>query len=136
MGVDPAADRLGVIALEQLGRAHGKLDDLDAALNRPHRVEKHLAVLLADEHGELFLVLLDQLAKTIEDPRAAQGRRRPPGRKCRGRRLHGGIHVRGVGKRHGPNHLTRRGIGHHAVTRAVRRSLLSVDPQGHTGNGL
>ena len=85
--VDLAANRFGVLALEQVRRADGELDDFDAALHRAHRVEKHLAVLLADERRDLFLMQLHQLAKARENAGAAQGRRRPPGRE----RGHGGL---------------------------------------------
>ena len=47
-----------MLTLEQMRRARGELDDLDAALDRPHRVEEHLAVLFRDQPGDLFLVLL------------------------------------------------------------------------------
>src|SRR5260221_696569 len=76
--VDATPHRFRMIAFEQLGRACRELDDLDAALNRSHRVEKHLAVFLADERGDLFLMLLDELAKPVQDPRAPKRRRGPP----------------------------------------------------------
>src|SRR5207237_579412 len=85
MRVDAAADLLRIRAFQQLGSADSKFDDLDAALNGSHRIEKHLAVLLADEGGQLLLVLFDKLAKLVEDARAAyRGCVAPSGK--RGRR--------------------------------------------------
>ena len=106
--VDAAADRLGVLALQQVRRADGELDDLDAALHRAHRVEKHLAVLLADERRELLLVLLDAARETGSGSRA---------RRSGGVARHAGnaaaaafdrvVDVGGIRERHGPDHLRR-----------------------------
>ena len=133
--VDLAANRFGVLALEQVRRADGELDDFDAALHRAHRVEKHLAVLLADERRDLFLMQLHQLAKARENAGAAQGRRRPPGRE----RGHGGLHriidIVRVRKGNRPNNLTGRRVGHLTEATAGRSDFLSVNPQRHPHRG-
>ena len=107
-----AADLFGVRALEQLGRADGKFDHLDAALNRSHRVEKHLAVLFADQRGQFLLVLFDELTKLVEDARAPHGRHVAPGGKRRRGRLDRRIDVGGVRKRHGADYLAGRRVRH------------------------
>ena len=92
-------------------------------------------MLFADERREFLLVLLDEIAEPIQDPRTPKRRRGPPRRKCGDRRLHGGVDVRGIGKRHGPDDVSGGGIGDHAVTAAMRRAFLAVDPQRHSCDG-
>ena len=59
------------------------------ALDRSHRVEEHLAVLFADDGRDLLLMLLDELAEAVQDPRAPERRRRAPCGKRRDGRLDG-----------------------------------------------
>ena len=119
MGIDTAAHRFGVVALEQLGSARGELDDFNASLNRPHRIEKDLAVLLADQRGQLFLMQFDELAKPIQNARAPERRRRTPGRKGRDGRLDCRVNVGAIGHRHGADRLAGCRIGDDAVTGTV-----------------
>ena len=58
--VDAAADRVAVLALQQLRDAAGELDDLEPARDLAARIGEHLAVLARDEGGELAGVLLDE----------------------------------------------------------------------------
>ena len=53
--VDAATHLLGVLALEELGNAAGKLDDFHAARDRAVRVIEHFAVLGGEQRGELVM---------------------------------------------------------------------------------
>ena len=133
MRVHAAADRFRVVALEQMRRADRELDDFDAALNRAHRVEKDLAVLLADDPRHVLLALFHQLAEARQDASAWQRRRRAPGRKRRGSRLHCGIDFLGLRERHEAHDLAGGRIGDLAETTRLMRSRmrLPVDPEGN-----
>src|SRR4029077_5824242 len=124
-----------MVALEQLRSARGELDNLETSLYRPHRIEKHLAVLLADQGGELFLMLFDELAEPIQNARAPERRRRPPGGKGRDGRLDRRVNVDGIGKRHRTDRLAGCRIADNTVAGTVRGRVLSVDPQRHARDG-
>ncbi|MNR13556.1 hypothetical protein D3C85_1299660 [compost metagenome] len=74
MAVHPAAHVEGVLPLEQMGNAAGKLHHLQPPGQLPLGVGEHLAVLAADEAGQLVPVLLHQLLEAEHHPRPHQRR--------------------------------------------------------------
>jgi len=88
--VDPGRRLLGEAALEQCGRAGRELDVLDAPGQLAQRVGDRLAVLRADQSGDLLAVGVHQFrgtgtsplrgatARPPASPGTRPGRRRPP----------------------------------------------------------
>ncbi|MNG96359.1 hypothetical protein D3C79_554220 [compost metagenome] len=68
VAVHPAAHVEGVLPLEQMGNAAGKLHHLQPPGQLPLGVGEHLAVLAADEAGQLVPVLLHQLLEAEHHP--------------------------------------------------------------------
>src|SRR5690606_27699957 len=69
---------LGVLALEQLGRARDVLDNLDAASDLAERVRDDLAVLRSQDGGEVFTTLHEQVAVREQNRLALRERRLGP----------------------------------------------------------
>ncbi len=97
--VDTRRNLLGVVALQQLRDAAGKLDDVDTARHFPLRIRKHLAVFGRDDGCELVAVFVHQFEETQHDPRAADRRRIAPLRECRLRARHCSFHVRRIAQK-------------------------------------
>ena len=70
------------VALEQLRRTAGELDDVDAACDLALRIGENLAMFGGDHRGDAVLVQVEQLKELEHHPGAAQWRRIAPGRKC------------------------------------------------------
>ena len=94
VAVDPRADILGHLALEQLGRPGGELDHLDAAGDLAQGIGIDLAVLGGDRLGDAALVVLEQPQEPVEDPRPAQRRGHRPGWERSARGLDRFVHFR------------------------------------------
>ena len=92
-----------MLTFQEMRRAAGELDDLDAPLHRPHGVQKYFAVFLANERSDLLLMFRHELTKARQDPGTCKGRGITPGGKrspgCSDRR----IHFRRRGEADGPN---------------------------------
>ncbi len=74
VAVYPATDVEGVLPLEQMGDAAGKLHHLQPAGQLTLRIGEDLAVLATDELGQLVSVLLHQLLEAEKDPGPHQRR--------------------------------------------------------------
>ena len=96
--VDAGGHLLGVVALEQLRDASGKLDDLDAPRDLALRIGEHLAVLGGDHVRQRVFVLVKQLQKFEHDARPAQRRRVGPGGEGSLCSSHGFVHFGTVGQ--------------------------------------
>ena len=126
--VDPGADVLAELALEQLRDAARELDHLDAAHDLALGVGERLAVLGADQVGQLVNLLLEQVLEPEHDARAAQrGDRRPFGQgfPCG---LHRSIDLGGAGERHASRLLADRRIEDVAVTAARAGHAPAAEP--------
>ncbi|MNN32892.1 hypothetical protein D3C81_1466270 [compost metagenome] len=64
--VDIGTDLIGEVGLEQLWRAAGELDDLDAAHHFALGVGKHLAVFGGDQPGQVVTVFVEQRQEFVE----------------------------------------------------------------------
>ncbi len=78
--IDPGAGLLAVSALHEVGDAAGELDVLEAAGHFAERVAEHLAVLHADQRGDLFAVGVDQFAHVEHHLGSPRQVGRPPRR--------------------------------------------------------
>ncbi len=107
--VDPAADLLGVLALEQMRNAAGELDHFNAARDFAQRIGEHLAVFARDQRGQLFLVRVEQLLELEQDAGALKRRGLAP------------WHERGLGGRDRESDVGLRGQRHACRHRALRR---------------
>ncbi len=102
--VDAGGHLVGEGGLQQLGRAAGEFDDVDAARHLALGVGEHLAMLGADHRGQRVLVLVQQRQEIVQHPRAADRWQFAPGRLGRHGVGHGGGHLVGTGQRHLARH--------------------------------
>jgi hypothetical protein len=116
-GVDAAGDVLHRLAHQQAGDVGGVLDHLDAAPDIALGVLEGLAQLLADDLGQLVVVLLEQVLIVQHQPRALRHRHFLPGLERR------------LGRGHRARQLGRGGLGHFAQHFLVGR----VDHRGEPG---
>ena len=119
--VDAAPDLLGELAFEEMRDAAGEFDDLGAARHLAGGVGEDLAVLIGDEASQGAGFAVEQFAEFEQNARPGQRRRRRPGRKCRGSRLHRLVHLGGAGKGYAAGPLTRRRVVN--ITPAPARPL-------------
>src|SRR3546814_6392426 len=72
--IDPRPRAFGKLTLEQMRRAAGELDHVEAALDVAMRVGDHLAVLRREQMREFLLMSLDHRLAIEQDARAALDR--------------------------------------------------------------
>jgi hypothetical protein len=129
MAVHAAPHVFRMLALEQMGRAGGELDHLDAALHRTRGVGQGLAMLLARQLHQLIAVLLHQFAEAGEDAPAPQRRRRAPAGKGRPRRPHRALDIGRAGQGDLAHDLAGRRVEHVAAAPAGSGLTLTIDPE-------
>ena len=128
MAIHASTDVLGMLALEQMRRADGELDHLDAALHRTGSVFQCFAVLFTGELSQFGAMDFKQIAEFVQDTAAAQRRGFAPGRKgCLGG-LHRIDYVIAAGQWHLPDHLAGSRVGYVGQAAAAAFGALAIDP--------
>ena len=134
--VEARRDILHVLALEQLGRGAGVLDNLDTARHFAARIVANLAVFLAHQFREPVRVLFEQRLVLEHDPRPLQRRGRSPGRKRPGSRAHRRLDRRAVAERNLADDTARRRVGDRPMRpRAGHRDSVDPVPDGRVARG-
>ena len=136
MAVDAHADVLGDLAFQQLRRTAGELDHLETARHLAAGVGDDLAVLGADDHGELLGMGLDEVAQAVQEPRAVQRRRRRPSRERSAGGCDSGIDLGGTRELDFGGLGAGRGVEHRRGTAAPDLDGLAADDMRYLFQGV